>query len=303
LRHTEESAFLTKAGQEIRQGWGILSLTMEKYMQIDGTHWAGAFAFNAFLSLFPLMILLVTIASFFVDRNSAGTEVITYMKNYIPLSAEMQRYVFDTFAGVISTRKQAGAVAFLILFWSALQCFITLIMVTNRAWGTVAHSWWRLPLKSLLLLVATTGAILLGIMVPALVKITEGWLSPLHDFFSPANVLVGSFIPLLVVFSGLSLFYRFAPRRPARFAHVWFQALFVMVLLLVCENLFVIYLKDFARLNAIYGAFGGIIALLLWVFISGCIFIFGACLCAVRAEGNDKPESASRSQSEITPSG
>jgi YihY family inner membrane protein len=281
LRHTKESALLSRVGREIRQAWGILRLTMAKFLQIDGTQWAGAFAFNAFLSLFPVMILLVTIASFFVDRNSAGTEVITYMKNYIPLSSEMQGYIFDTFAGVISARKQAGAVAFLILVWSALQCFITLIMVTNRAWGTVVHSWWRLPLKSLMLLGATMGAILLGIMVPALMKITEGWLSPLHDFFSPVYALVGFFIPLLVVFSGLSLFYMFAPRRRARFAQVWFPALLAMVLLLGGENLFVIYLKNFARLNAIYGAFGGIMALLLWVFISGCIFIFGACLCAV----------------------
>ncbi len=36
-------------------------------------------------------------------------------------------------------------------------------------------------------------------------------------------------------------------------------------------------------LNAIYGAFGGIMALLLWICLSGCIFIFGACLCAAQA--------------------
>jgi len=43
--------------------------------------------------------------------------------------------------------------------------------------------------------------------------------------------------------------------------------------------------KNFATLNAIYGTFGGIMALLLWIYISGCIFIFGACLCAVQTEG------------------
>jgi Ca2+-transporting ATPase len=37
--------------------------------------------------------------------------------------------------------------------------------------------------------------------------------------------------------------------------------------------------------NAIYGTFGGIMALLLWIYISGCIFIFGACLCAAQTEG------------------
>ena len=96
------------------------------------------------------------------------------------------------------------------------------------------------------------------------------------------------FIPLLVVFSGLSLFYRLAPRRPTRFAEVWAAALCATVLLRASESLFVIYLKDFATLNAVYGAFGGFMALLLWIYLSGCIFIFGACLCAGQAEAHSQ---------------
>ena len=54
-------------------------------------------------------------------------------------------------------------------------------------------------------------------------------------------------------------------------------------------NLFVIYLGHFATLNAVYGAFGGIMALLLWIYLSGCVFIFGACLCAGQAEALGQP--------------
>jgi Ca2+-transporting ATPase len=97
------------------------------------------------------------------------------------------------------------------------------------------------------------------------------------------------FIPLLVVFFSLSLFYRLAPRRPTRFAEVWAAALCATVLLRAGESLFVIYLKDFATLNAIYGAFGGIMALLLWIYVSGCFFIFGACLCVGQSEMRSLP--------------
>ena len=101
---------------------------------------------------------------------------------------------------------------------------------------------------------------------------------------------LGSFvIPLLVVFLSLSLFYRLAPRRPTRFAEVWAAALCATALLRAAESLFVIYIKNFATLNAVYGAFGGIMALLLWIYFSGCIFIFGACLCAAQAEGRSAP--------------
>jgi Ca2+-transporting ATPase len=80
------------------------------------------------------------------------------------------------------------------------------------------------------------------------------------------------------------MFYKLAPRRPTRFAEVWLAALVATLLLLAAESLFVIYLKNFSTLNAVYGAFGGIMALLLWIYLSGCIFIFGACLSAAQAE-------------------
>jgi Ca2+-transporting ATPase len=274
---------LNKLGQKTHRFWAILSLAFKKFLRIDGAQWAGSFAFNAFFSLFPLTILLVTIASSF-GRDKAGKEVIAYIETYIPISGEMQRNIFDTVAGVINAREQAGALAFLILVWTALQCFTTLICATNRAWGTAVYNWWRLPLKSLVLLGITAGAVLLGMVVPVLMRMAEGWLVPEHDFRSWVYDLGSFLIPLLVVLFGLTLFYRFAPRRPTRFAEVWASALCATVLLRASESLFVIYLKNFATLNAVYGAFGGIMALLMWIYLSGCVFIFGACLCAGQAE-------------------
>ena len=275
----------SRLGQETRRVWAILCLAVKTFLRIDGAQWAGAFAFNAFFSLLPLMILLVTIASSFVDRDRAGTEVVAYMEGYVPISGEMQRHIFDALAGVITAREQAGAVALLVLVWTAIQCFTTLICATNRAWGTEVYSWWRLPLKSLALLGVTAGAVLVGMATPVLAKVAKDWLFPVNDFRSWVYALGSFVIPLLVVFFGLTLFYRLAPRRPTQFTEVWAAALCATALLQAAESLFVIYLKNFATLNAVYGAFGGIMALLLWIYLSGCIFIFGVCLCAAQAEG------------------
>ncbi len=271
--------------QITRRVWATLYLAVKKFWQIDGVQWAGAFAFNAFFSLFPLIVLFITFASVFIDGNLAGQEIIAYLQRIVPINGEMQHYIFDTIAGVIKARGQAGVVAFLLLVWVALQCFITLISATNRAWGIESLKWWRLPLKSLMLLGITVVAVLIGMAAHTLLRMAAGWLFPENDLSSWAYVLGSFVIPLLVMFFGLSLFYRLAPRRPLRFAQVWAAALFATALLLAAESFFVIYLKNFATLNAIYGTFGGIMALLLWIYISGCIFIFGACLCAAQAEG------------------
>jgi Ca2+-transporting ATPase len=94
---------------------------------------------------------------------------------------------------------------------------------------------------------------------------------------------------LFVVFVGLTLFYKLAPRRPARFSQVWVAALCATALLQVTEILFVYYLEHFASQNAVYGAFGGIMALLLWIYLSGCVLIFGVCLSAAHSEGGSAP--------------
>lgn len=280
---------LSRIEQKARRIWAVLYLALKKFSRIDGAQWAGAFAFNAFFSLFPLMVLLVTIASFFVHRDSAGKEVIAYIESYVPISGEMQGQVFDTVAGVVKARGQASLIALLILVWAALQCFTTLICATNLAWGTAVHNWWQLPLLSMVLLGITAGAALLGMVMPVLMRTARDWLMPPSDFSSSAYVLVSFVIPLMVVFSSLTLFFRLAPRKHKRFSDVWVAALSATILLQAAEGLFVVYLKNFGALNAVYGTFGGIMALLLWIYLSGCIFIFGACLCAAQAEVRSAP--------------
>ncbi len=275
--------------QKIRRIWAIFCLAIKKFSQIDGIQWAGAFAFNAFFSVFPLLVLLVTITSFFTDQKSAGKEVIAYLEGYVPLSGEMQGHIFDTVGGVIKARDQAGLVALILLIWVGLQCFITLIRATNRAWDTEGYKWWKLPLKSLMLLGIMAGAVLLGMAMPVLLKMAQNRLFPVGDSRYWVYLLGTIVIPSLVVFLSLGLFYRLAPRLPPRFSEAWIAALCTTVFLQTAESLFVIYLKKFATLNAVYGVFGGIMALLLWIYLTGGILIFGACLCAAQSESR-QPE-------------
>jgi YihY family inner membrane protein len=284
-RKTTLVNYANDLGQKARSVWAILCLAVKKFSGIDGAQWAGAFFFYAFFSLFPLIVLLVTITSIFIDQDRAVAEIIACIETYVPITGDNRSYVFDTMTSIVTTREQTGVVALLMLGWAAMQFFATLICATNRAWGA-GTDWWQLPFKSLALLAIMIFVILMGITVPVLAKMMKDWFFPMHDFSAWVYALGGFVIPSLVVFLSLCLFYRLAPRRSTRFSEVWMAALCTTALLYAAENLFVIYLKDFATLNFVYGAFGGIMALLLWIYLSGCIFIFGACLCAAQAEGS-----------------
>jgi membrane protein len=75
----------------------------------------------------------------------------------------------------------------------------------------------------------------------------------------------------------------FAPRWRVEFRQVWQAALLVTLALQFCQIAFVNYLPRFVNYG-IYGAVGSLMLLLLWVYISGIIIIFGGCLCAARAQ-------------------
>lgn len=261
---------------------------LRKYSATDGQQCAASFAYYAFFALFPLIILFVSLGSMFLDENRASTTIIGYVGNYVPVGPDGQNVVTTTINGVIKSRKKVGSFAVLGIIWSSLGFFHSLVRGVNRAWGTHEYPWWRLPIKNLGMVGIVASALLLGIVAPPVVDAVETFMwrhhfdlvgGPLFVAFKVARFL----LPLAVLFYGFSMFYKFAPRRRTLFSEVWAGALVVTILLQLLQHLFVFYARNFAHFNKIYGAFGGVVVLLMWIYLSGSIIIFGGCLCAARA--------------------
>ncbi|HBA59973.1 MAG TPA: hypothetical protein DCZ92_03970 [Elusimicrobia bacterium] len=265
------------------KAWKITRLSARRFIEIDGGERASAFAYSAFFSLFPMLVLIVALASTFVDRSTAASMVITDLKKYVPLSGEMQNYIFNTISLVISSRGEASLIAFLMLFWAATQFFTTLVLAANRAWGVTGQRWWHLPMKNISLLGIMILAVLTGIVGPAMLRLASLKTLKALVLLPWAEKLWLFIVPWILVFMSLLIFYRLAPVRKTKLSEVWLPALLATIMMYWAQVFFVYYLKHFAALSAVYGAFGGIIALMLWIYISGVVFIFCACLCAAQA--------------------
>ncbi len=274
--------------------WEWLKRAGEQFLAINGTLWSAAFAYYAFFALVPLAVFSLTIATGFVDKQrifdfAFGTEKTSA---YLPLDYQTRATIRDTintvFEGLRSSRGSVGFVSLIGLFYSALGFFQALVGAVNAAWAQEQPSWWRLPLKNLNILLVLFSTFLLGNVLPTVSKTVERFASPLLGtlgaaVFSVANV----FIPTILLFYGFLLFYKLAPRRRLNvtFRQVWLPALVVAVLIWLAQQVFVIYATNFGRFNALYGTFGGVIALMLWIYLTGIVIVFGACLCATRSQG------------------
>ncbi len=270
--------------------WKWVKTAAENFLTIDGTLWSASFAYYAFFALFPLLLVLVTlgtdVATRFVGREKAQQQAFSWtvakVEAYIPVSATDRDTIRKTIEDAIKARGSIGVVAFVGLLWSALGFFQALVGAINKAWGEESPNWWKLPLKNLMMLGIVAAMLLVGVVVPAILKTVQGYVI-VDPVLTPALFnLAGVLIPVVALFVGFMLFYKLAPRRRSNvtFGNVWIPALTVTALLQVLQQLFVFYSTHITNFNVVYGTFGGVIALMLWTYLSGIVIIFGGCLCA-----------------------
>jgi YihY family inner membrane protein len=259
--------------------WTNLLQAINRYGEVQGEQCAASFAYYAFFSLFPLILLFVAIGTLFVsDQEQAARRLVIQIEEFTPLQQSDRDLIMSTVEGVVRHGWGVGILGFLALVWSSLRFFQALVIGINRASGGKDYDWWRLPLRNLLMIGILLSAAVLGVLVPlVLTKILEcvRWN---QDWVSGILTVL---LPTLILFYCLLMFYRFAPRgRSTTFRQVWPAAVFAALALKFSQHLFGIYLTQFISFNAVYGAFGSIMALLFWIYLSGVIVVFGGCISA-----------------------
>lgn len=276
------------------QWWRAIKMAWSRWKEVDGDQRAAAFAYYLLLSMLPLIILLVTAGSLFVEREVATEALVKLGNRHTVLTADQKKTAVDTIHEMLEARGTISLAAFPLLIWGSLKFLRTLIRTTNRIWQSRSYNWLRLPLKSLGLLGITVSAVIIGILLPAVAQLVQNWLTSHLDFPKWAFGLLFHLIPWLVLFYGLLMIYRLAPNRSTTFSDVWLGALGATVLIRLSERLFLIYSTNFSQYNVLYGALGGIVMFLLWLYLTSCVGVFGICFCAANAEArrkaNDHPE-------------
>ncbi len=275
---------------ELRDVWRTITATVDIYGRINGEQCAAAFAYYVLFSLFPLFALLLTTGSAFVSPDN----VAGILQDFLPFDATQQKFIWESVQHLERARGGVSVLSILILTWCSLRFFHALIHAVNDAWHTHSIPWWQMPLKNLLMMTILMSALLMGLIVPALLQGVSRWLLageallearfPAFDMHAISALLDLSRYALgsIVLFYSFTLLYLLAPQIRVRFSQVWMAALLVTFALQACQIAFVNYLPRFVNYG-IYGAVGGMMLLLLWVYTSGMIIILGGCFCAARA--------------------
>ncbi len=240
--------------------------------------YAGAMAFFGVLSLFPLLLLLISLVTILVQRVDATTLVLGRVTAFFPGSATTLVGAIDA---VTAAQPVLLGIGTLGLLWSSMGVFLTLGYALNRIWETPRD-------RPLLMQYAIAAGLALSVgllvLLSALLSALVVVLHLLETALSLRGIpglstvaLIGSNALDVVVVAGVAAFlYRVLPNALVRWGEALLPAVVVALLWEAAKLGFTWYLATFAHVDRIYGPVAAIAGLMLWLFVSSILLLLGA---------------------------
>ena len=242
---------------------------------------SAALAYYAFFSVFPLLLLAISLLGFMLEAGvplavDAQTAALQAVEQTLPEAKELVERAVTT---TRTTRGGTGLIGLIVLAWSASNIFTQARLALNAVWNVGVPKGLggvlQLRLKGLGMALATGLLLFVFTLSDTILGVIAGYATRLP--WSDALWPVGQ--PLLLASATVILFavlYRFLPYAPLSWVDVWPGAIVAGVGWEVLKHGFVWYTTSVADWSAVYGPVTGAIGLLLWLYLSAHVLLFGA---------------------------
>ena len=275
-----------------RSAPGFLRELWRKYQEDHVTILVSSLAYYTFFSFFPMLLVLASVIGFVYGTGDEYARLPRQLLGILPFSSEYMASALDR---IIRARRSLGFFGSVLLIWSATAAFDIMQQILNRIHRAPAmRPLWRRRLLGLLL------GLIMMLFLPLSVGIAA--LRPLIARTLMHQTLPGRWETILLTvcmatlgiafnFILLLTLYLFGPSVRRHFPQTWVGALASAVLWEISKACFGIYVQSLSSNKMLYGSVGSVIAVLLWLYVSGMIFAIGAevnFVLAARREGRDR---------------
>jgi membrane protein len=285
--------------------WATLRRTVTEFSEDNMSDWAAALTYYGLLSLFPALIALVSIIGLVGNAASTTTTITQIVSKIGPSSAA------QTFAGPIQSitaHKSAAGILFVVglgaALWSASGYVGAFMRAANVIYETPeGRPFWKL--RPLQILVTLVMIVLLALLALALVltgPIVTAVAGPLGISSTATTIWDIAKWPVMlgVVLLMLAVLYHAAPNvRLLSFRWVSPGAIFALAVWLIASVAFALYVANFGSYDKTYGTLGGIVTMLVWLWITNVALLLGMELNSERERSREIAEGVAGAEREI----
>ena len=275
-------------------GLRVILLAIRNYVLHQSANQAGSLAFSWVLAMFPLLILLSTAAGFMGQPGDAAALAHRVMDYAPQVVRDAVQPVIDQ---VLAQRNQALlTIGVVMTLWTASSGMQGVRTALNRSYGIQRGlPFWKARIKVTLFTTIVGTGILAAfssvIIMPYLWQLLAGQEAP----WLRNSVRYGSaFLVLTMLYA---LLYGWLPDIRQRLRTVMPGALMGAALWVAAAATLSYTLRTAGKLALLYGSFAGVVATLVFLYISATTLIFGAEINAVlreKEEGEDAMHASTR---------
>lgn len=241
-----------------------------------------ALAYYTMFSLAPLLLIVVSVAGLLFGEDAARGEITSQLRSLMGDAGA--RAVQDL---LVSVRKPvegsfATAVGLALLFVGATTVFGELQDSLDRVWRVpmrVRSTGWlalvRARLLSFGMILAIGFLLTVSLLASAVLALLGRWVEPIFGAWYAVTAAANGVVDFLLVAAMFSLIYKVLPRVQVHWKDVWIGALFTAILFNFGKLVIGIYIGRIGVISG-FGAAGSLVIVLLWVYYSAQIFLFGA---------------------------
>jgi membrane protein len=242
----------------------------------DLTH-AASIAYYALLSLFPFLLLVISILGSVTASEDDRLAVLSFVFRYFPTQLDFVTRQLDSFR---QSRVQVGVAGGLALIWASLGVFGAITSAVNEAWGVEKQrSFLKHRLVSFLMLVAAGSATIVGLVLVSAIRVAEAsWFGVLLTRFywlTSLQTFTVRYLATMVLIVSVGLVFYFIPNAKTRFRDVWVGAVLTGLLWRGGFDGFAWYVAHNSRLTQIQGSIAAVVVFLLWIYVSAVILMYG----------------------------
>ena len=287
-----------RLSQSVVRWGGVLRRTGRAVYADDCLGWAAELAFFWFLALFPALLFVVALASSFplqhlIDVVAGSLAPVVPADMLVLVREQLDQIAHGPPQGLL-------ALSLLGALWSSSSAMTAIIDTLNQAYHvSEGRPWWRVRLLAtgltVVLVAFTLVAVALMMTGPALAAYLESGLGVPPRFAWLWAIAEWPLVFGLMV-AGLGCVYRFAPDVRRRRPWITLGSVAATLLWVLASLGFKWYAGHFGEYQKTYGAIGGVIVALLWLYASGLAILVGAELnAAIDHESADRPSARPRS--------
>jgi len=236
-------------------------------------------AYYFFFSLFPLLLFVAPLLSLIGDKQRTFQVLVDQLQQVLP--SEGWNLIGEVIRDVVYAKNAPGlmSVGALLAVWAGSNVFSSLIDALNVAYDVKdTRPWWKQKLIAVASVVVIGFAILTSTVLILGGETLMAWVGDRLALRASTRALwAGLHLPiaflLLVTIAALS--YYFLPNIRQSKRQVLVGAVFTTIAWAVVTLGFRAYVTNFGNYNATYGAVGGVIVLLTWMYFSMLVFLIG----------------------------